>query len=60
MSEKSKGGRPPVENPLKAVRGVRFTESEDAEVARAAKAAGVPVARWIREAALERARAQRP
>jgi len=56
MDEKSKGGRPPVENPRGKVRGVRFTEAEASEIDAAADRAGVKTARFIREAALEKAR----
>jgi len=56
MVEKLKGGRPPAENPLGKVRGVRFTEAESEEIDAAAHRAGVKMARFIREAALEKAR----
>jgi len=56
MDEKSKGGRPPAENPLGKVRGVRFTEAEADEIDAAAERAGVKPARFIREAALKKAR----
>jgi hypothetical protein len=56
MDEKSRGGRPPAQDPLGKVRGVRFTESEAAEIDDAAERAGVKTARFIREAALKKAR----
>lgn len=54
MTEKKGRGRPPLEIKREHVKNVSFTEAERREVDDAAGA--VPVARWIREAALEKAR----
>ncbi|WP_177174751.1 hypothetical protein [Frigoribacterium sp. MCBA15_019] len=54
MTEKKGRGRPPLETKREHVKNVSFTEAERHEVDAAAGA--VPVARWIREAALEKAR----
>jgi hypothetical protein len=56
MDEKSRGGRPPAQDPLGKVRGVRFTEAEASEIDAAVARLGVKAARFIREAALEKAR----
>jgi len=50
-------GRPPVEVQRDRERRLRFTPAEDQEIAEAARRAGVPFARWVRERALEAARA---
>lgn len=54
MNEKRGRGRPPLETKREHVKNVSFTEDERQEVETAAGA--MPVARWIREAALEKAR----
>ena len=58
MNEKRGRGRPPVEAKREHVKNVSFTTEERREVEEAA--AGMPVARWIREASLEKARRPRP
>jgi len=54
MNEKRGRGRPPLEVKREHVKNVSFTAEERREVE--AAAAPMPVARWIREAALEKAR----
>jgi len=53
VSEKKKMGRPPLEAKRTKVRNVRLTPDEDIVIVRAA--GEVPVAEWIRQAALEKA-----
>ncbi|MFD1714176.1 hypothetical protein ACFSBZ_06815 [Amnibacterium flavum] len=52
MSDARGRGRPPTDEPRDRVRNVRFSAAEDALVIEAADRAALPVARWIREAAL--------
>lgn len=47
-------GRPPLDVKRTKTRNLRLTDAEDAELIRAA--GGRDVAKWIREAALEKAR----
>ena len=54
MAEKRGRGRPPLAVKREHVKNVHFTEDERLEVE--AAASEMPVARWIREAALEKAR----
>lgn len=54
--EKKSAGRPKTANPLGRALAVRFTEAEEAEVRAAAAGAGAPLATYLREAALEKAR----
>lgn len=53
METKKSRGRPASENPLGRQLAVRFTADEEALVRRAAGA--MPLARWIREAAIKAA-----
>ena len=59
MEDKRPRGRPPVDKPLAKVRGVRFTEEEDALVQAAAESDGKNVATWIREKAVAAAKRRR-
>ncbi|WP_442966619.1 plasmid mobilization protein [Rathayibacter sp. VKM Ac-2803] len=59
MSEAARLGRPPVEDRRERERRLRFTADEDREIEEAAKRAGVPFARWVRERALDAARSAR-
>lgn len=56
MDDRSRGGRPPAQDPLGKARGVRFTEGEAVKIDAAAERAGTKTARFIQEAALEKAR----
>jgi hypothetical protein len=56
--DKKTRGRPASENPLGRAKAVRFTLEEEALVEEAARADNVKTARWIRERAVEAARAR--
>ena len=59
MEDKRPRGRPRATEPLAKVRGIRFTEAEDALVEAAAEADGKNVASWIREKAVAAAKRRR-